>query len=67
MKKGLEFGRDCETNRPIRVAVEGNILSIAPPRRSKTSDLALAGRELRLVVFPVCHRAVAAGSPTWWT
>ena len=39
MKKGLEFGRDCETGRPIRVAVEGNILSIAPPRRGKTSGL----------------------------
>jgi type IV secretion system protein VirD4 len=39
MKKGLEFGRDCETGRPIRVAVEGNILTIAPPRRRKTSGL----------------------------
>ena len=36
MKKGLEFGRDCETGKPIRVAVEGNILTIAPPRRRKT-------------------------------
>ena len=39
MKKGLEFGRDCETGHPIRVAVEGNILTIAPPRRGKTSGL----------------------------
>ena len=39
MKKGLEFGRDCETGKPIRVAVEGNILTIAPPRRRKTSGL----------------------------
>lgn len=39
MKKGLEFGRDSETGKPIRVAVEGNILTIAPPRRRKTSGL----------------------------
>jgi len=39
MKKGLEFGLDRETGKPIRVAVEGNILSVAPPRRGKTSGL----------------------------
>jgi type IV secretion system protein VirD4 len=39
MKKGLEFGLDCETGKPIRVAVEGNLLTIAPPRRRKTSGL----------------------------
>jgi type IV secretion system protein VirD4 len=39
MKKGLEFGQDSETGNPIRVAVEGNILTIAPPRRRKTSGL----------------------------
>jgi type IV secretion system protein VirD4 len=39
MKKGLEFGIDRETGKPIRVAVEGNILSVAPPRRGKTSGL----------------------------
>lgn len=39
MKKGLEFGIDRDTGKPIRVAVEGNILSVAPPRRGKTSGL----------------------------
>ena len=39
MKKGLEFGLDRETGRPIRVVVEGNILTVSPPRRGKTSGL----------------------------
>jgi type IV secretion system protein VirD4 len=39
MKKGLEFGLDRDTRKPIRVAVEGNILSVAPPRTGKTSGL----------------------------
>src|SRR5665647_2943385 len=39
MNKGLEFGIDRNTAKPIRVAVEGNILSVAPPRRGKTSGL----------------------------
>jgi type IV secretion system protein VirD4 len=39
MKAGVQFGRDLETGEPIRVAVEGNVLTIAPPRRRKTSGL----------------------------
>lgn len=39
MKKGLEFGLDRDTGKPIRVAVEGNILTVSPPRRGKTSGL----------------------------
>jgi type IV secretion system protein VirD4 len=39
MKRGLEFGTDIETGKPIRVTVEGNILTIAPPRTGKTSGL----------------------------
>jgi type IV secretion system protein VirD4 len=39
MKKGLEFGLDRDTGKPIRVAIEGNILTVAPPRRGKTSGL----------------------------
>jgi type IV secretion system protein VirD4 len=39
MKRGVEFGVDIETGKPIRAAVEGNILTIAPPRTGKTSGL----------------------------
>jgi type IV secretion system protein VirD4 len=39
MKKGLEFGIDRETGKPIRLAIEGNILTVSPPRRGKTSGL----------------------------
>ena len=39
MKKGLEFGLDRDTRKPIRVSVEGNILTVSPPRRGKTSGL----------------------------
>jgi type IV secretion system protein VirD4 len=39
MKRGVEFGVDIETGRPIRVALEGNIVTIAPPRAGKTSGL----------------------------
>jgi type IV secretion system protein VirD4 len=39
MKKGVEFGRDRQTGKPIRVAVEGNLLTIAPPRKGKTTGL----------------------------
>lgn len=39
MKKGVEFGSDRESGKPIRVSVEGNILTIAPPRKGKTSGL----------------------------
>src|ERR1035437_7601443 len=37
MSRGIEFGIDRETGKTIRVAVEGNLLSIAPPRKGKTS------------------------------
>ncbi|WP_299813128.1 type IV secretory system conjugative DNA transfer family protein [Tardiphaga sp.] len=39
MDRGVEFGVDIETGKPIRAAVEGNILTIAPPRSGKTSGL----------------------------
>ena len=39
MNRGIEFGIDRETGKTIRVAVEGNLLSIAPPRKGKTSGL----------------------------
>lgn len=39
MKKGVEFGSDRDSGKPIRVSVEGNILTIAPPRKGKTSGL----------------------------
>lgn len=36
---GLELGLDPDTRKPLRVQVEGNLLSIAPPRTGKTSGL----------------------------
>ena len=39
MKRGVELGLDPVSGRPIRVAVEGNILTVAPPRTGKTSGL----------------------------
>ena len=39
MNRGVELGLDPVTGRPIRVAVEGNILTVAPPRTGKTSGL----------------------------
>jgi type IV secretion system protein VirD4 len=39
MNRGVEFGVDIKTGKPIRAAVEGNILTIAPPRTGKTSGL----------------------------
>jgi len=41
MRTGLEIGLDPSTRRPVRVEVEGNLLTIAPPRRGKTSGLVL--------------------------
>lgn len=41
MNIGVEFGRDPTTRRAVRIQVEGNILTIAPPRRGKTSGLVL--------------------------
>jgi type IV secretion system protein VirD4 len=39
MKRGVELGLDPVSGRPIRVAVEGNLLTVAPPRTGKTSGL----------------------------
>ena len=41
MRTGLELGLDPVTRRPVRVEVEGNLMTIAPPRRGKTSGLVL--------------------------
>ncbi|MCB4806473.1 type IV secretory system conjugative DNA transfer family protein [Methylobacterium brachiatum] len=41
MRKGIELGLDPKTNRAVRVQVEGNLLTIAPPRSGKTSGLIL--------------------------
>ncbi|UPT88234.1 type IV secretory system conjugative DNA transfer family protein [Bradyrhizobium barranii subsp. apii] len=37
LDEGLELGKDPESGRPIRVRVEGNLLTIAPPRTGKTN------------------------------
>jgi type IV secretion system protein VirD4 len=37
LSKGIEIGFDPETRRRVRVGVEGNLLTIAPPRSGKTS------------------------------
>ena len=39
MNKGLELGLDPTTGRPVRVKVEGTLITIAPPRKGKTSGL----------------------------
>jgi len=39
MNKGLELGIDKDTGRAVRVSIEGNLLTIAPPRKGKTSGL----------------------------
>src|SRR5260221_6289488 len=36
LNKGLEIGLDPEAGRSVRVQVEGNLLTIAPPRTGKT-------------------------------
>ena len=41
MRKGIELGLDPRTNQAVRVQVEGNLLTIAPPRSGKTSGLIL--------------------------
>lgn len=41
MSAGLEFGVDAETDKPIRVAFEGNLTSLAPPREGKGSGLVI--------------------------
>lgn len=37
MSNGLELGIDPETGRSVRVAVQGTLATIAPPRKGKTS------------------------------
>jgi type IV secretion system protein VirD4 len=37
MSSGLELGIDPETGRAVRVAVQGTLATIAPPRKGKTS------------------------------
>jgi type IV secretion system protein VirD4 len=39
MNHGLELGLDPETGRAVRVAVQGTLASIAPPRKGKTTGL----------------------------
>jgi len=39
MNQGLELGIDPETGRPVRVKVQGTLLTIAPPRKGETSGL----------------------------
>ena len=39
LDRGLELGLDPDTDRPVRVAIEGNALTIAPPRTGKTTGL----------------------------
>ena len=41
MRNGLELGVDPATGRAVRVRVEGNLVTIAPPRTGKTSGLIL--------------------------
>lgn len=41
MSSGVELGLDPKTENPVRIQLEGNILTIAPPRRGKTSGLLL--------------------------
>lgn len=39
MTRGLELGIDPETGRAIRIAAEGTLVTLAPPRTGKTSGL----------------------------
>ncbi|MGO3928168.1 type IV secretory system conjugative DNA transfer family protein [Rhodopseudomonas pseudopalustris] len=39
MKSGLELGTDKSTGRAVRVSVEGNLLTIAAPRKGKSAGL----------------------------
>jgi type IV secretion system protein VirD4 len=41
MRRGLELGLDPDTGRAVRVPVEGNLITIAPPRTGKTGGLIL--------------------------
>jgi len=39
LRRGLELGTDPETGRAVRVGIEGNLVTIAPPRSGKTGIL----------------------------
>ncbi len=39
MSRGLELGIDPETGRAVRIAVQGTLVTIAPPRTGKTTGL----------------------------
>ena len=39
MTRGLEIGIDPETGRAVRIAAEGTLVTLAPPRTGKTSGL----------------------------
>jgi type IV secretion system protein VirD4 len=41
LSKGLELGRDPITKRPVRIQVEGNLATIAPPRSGKSAGLVI--------------------------
>jgi len=41
MNAGLEAGINPETNRPVRIQVEGNLVTIAPPRSGKTGGFVI--------------------------
>lgn len=41
MRRGLELGIDPNTGGTVRIQVEGNLVTIAPPRSGKTSGLIL--------------------------
>lgn len=41
MKAGIEIGIDPDTGRTVRVAVQGNLMSVAPPGSGKSSGLLL--------------------------
>lgn len=42
LNKGLEIGRDPDTRRTIRIQVEGNLITIAPPRTGRTGGFMIA-------------------------
>lgn len=39
MRRGLELGLDPESGRAVRIRIEGNLVTIAPPRSGKTGIL----------------------------
>lgn len=41
LTRGIEIGRDDTTGQPVRIQVESNLVSIAPPRTGKTAGLVL--------------------------